>query len=136
MEWKVIHAYTRAQAIADGNLVEVPKAVYREAGIRVPVALTRAVWDDCVAWSEEDNERKGIGNDEAGRLWDVVWMTRAAMRRSADTDRARVQLYRVPRPGRAHAPRLVELVAVIGPGDEGRARCDGDAARRGLIWVV
>jgi hypothetical protein len=38
----LIHRYTRAGALADGVLVDV-SAVAREAGIRFPVALTRAV---------------------------------------------------------------------------------------------
>lgn len=117
----VVDAYTRADALADGTLVAVPEAVAREAGITVPVALTRAAWEDCVAWDDADNRRKGTPNDEDGRLWDVLFMTKQTIRRNRYriTDRARVQLYRVPRPGRARSPRLVELVAVIGPGDQG-----------------
>jgi hypothetical protein len=37
----LIHSYSRAEAIADGVLVDVTP-VAREAGIRFPVALTRA----------------------------------------------------------------------------------------------
>ena len=37
----LIHRYTRAEAIADGVLIDV-SAVAREAGIRYPVALTAA----------------------------------------------------------------------------------------------
>jgi hypothetical protein len=40
-EADLIHAYTRAEAIADGVLVDV-SAVAREAGIRWPVALAAA----------------------------------------------------------------------------------------------
>ena len=43
----LIHSYTRAQAIADGVLVDV-SATAREAGIRFPVALTCAVYARCV----------------------------------------------------------------------------------------
>ena len=41
----VVHRYTRAQAIADGSLVDVSDTA-REAGLRLPTALTRAVWND------------------------------------------------------------------------------------------
>jgi Family of unknown function (DUF6573) len=44
---ETVHLYTRADAIADGVLIDV-SAVAREAGIRYPVALTRAVWERCV----------------------------------------------------------------------------------------
>jgi hypothetical protein len=40
-ERDLIHSYSRAQAIADGVLIDV-SATAREAGIRCPVALTRA----------------------------------------------------------------------------------------------
>ena len=64
----VIYSYTRAQAVADGVQVEVTKTA-QEAGIKFPVFLTRAVFDNYVAVPE------GVtGQDEAGRLWDIVWM--------------------------------------------------------------
>ena len=75
-KWDVIHTYTRSQAIADGFQVEVSK-VAQEAGISIPVFLTRAVYDNYVAVPA------GVtGQDEAGRLWDVVWMLRFAIRKS------------------------------------------------------
>jgi hypothetical protein len=37
----LIHAYTRANAIADGTLIDVSE-VTREAGFRFPVALPRS----------------------------------------------------------------------------------------------
>ena len=37
----LVHRYTRADALRDGVLIDV-SAVAREAGIRYPVALTRA----------------------------------------------------------------------------------------------
>jgi hypothetical protein len=62
----VIYAYSRSQAIADGLQVEVSK-VAQEAGIRFPVFLTRAVYDSFV------RVPPGVtGQDEAGRLWDVM----------------------------------------------------------------
>lgn len=115
---EVIHTYTRQQAIEDGYLVDVSHQA-GEAGFRYPVAMTRAVWEDCVAWSDDDSQRQAY-QDEAGRLWDVLWMaSRAALR--ARGERVRFQLYRVPRGGRGVRPRLVTLDMHIGPGDEGEA---------------
>ncbi len=76
----VIYSYTRAQAIADGVLVDVTETA-KEAGFRWPVAITRAVWEDCVTWSDEDSERQAH-QDESGRLWDVLWMAFVAIRKS------------------------------------------------------
>jgi hypothetical protein len=115
-----IDTYSRARAIADGVLVEVAEGIAREAGFTVPVALTAATWADCVGWSDTDNRRKGTVQDAQGRLWDVLWMTRCAIRRApCGTERVRVQLYRVPRDGREVCPQPVSLVACCGPGDHG-----------------
>jgi hypothetical protein len=119
-----IHVYTRAQAIADGVLVDVSETA-REAGFSVPVAMTQAAWADCVAWTEEDEERKpnGTGQDEAGRLWDVLYMGFLAIRRKRDAaprdnpQQLGYQLRRVPREGREVRPRLATLVLHVGPGD-------------------
>jgi hypothetical protein len=117
---EAIDAYSRAQAIADGLLVEVAEGIAREAGFTVSVAVTAAAWADCVAWTDVDNQRKATIQDEQGRLWDVLWMTRCAIRRAPrTTDQVRVQLYRVPRDGHDLHPRLVSLVACCGPGDHG-----------------
>jgi hypothetical protein len=45
---EVISTYTRAQAIEDGVLVDAG-SIALEAGFTGPVALTSAVWADCVA---------------------------------------------------------------------------------------
>lgn len=112
-----IHTYTRAQAIDDGMLVDVSETA-AEAGFRVPVATTRAVWADCVEWNDVDSKRQ-THQDEAGRLWDVLFMTMNAARRGGGRQTLQFQIYRVPRGGRGTRPRLVELVAHIGAGDLG-----------------
>lgn len=111
-----IHVYTRRQALDDGYLVDVTTTA-QEAGFRFQVAMTQAAWADCVAWSEEDSQRQ-VYQDEAGRLWDVLWMASLAARRGTG-ERLAFQLYRVPRGGRGIRPRLVTLHLAIGPGDEG-----------------
>ena len=106
---EIIYAYTRAQAVADGVQVEVSK-VAAEAGIRFPVFLTRTVYDAFVTVPE------GVtAQDEAGRLWDIVWMTRfAIIRAKPGADRLPVALY-VRNDNRR--PRLVRLIATCGPRD-------------------
>lgn len=125
--WEVVHSYTREQAIADGNLVDVTDRA-KEAGWRIPVALTSAVYEDCVAWSEEDTTRTGMPQDESGRLWDVLWMAALAAKRhtalskrdpSTPPDQCMVQLYRVPRLSPPFRPQMVALKLMIGPGDAG-----------------
>lgn len=113
---ELVHSYSRAQAIEDGVLVDVTE-IAREAGFRIPVALTAAAWADCVAWSDSDRARQTT-QDEAGRLWDVVWMSNLAARRAVGRDCAVVELYRVPSGGLGCQPRKTQLRMVIGPGDD------------------
>ncbi|RKR92694.1 hypothetical protein BDK92_7172 [Micromonospora pisi] len=114
----IIHRYTRAQALADGTLIDAGPLA-REAGFRWPVALTAAAWADCVAWTDADNKRKGAIQDETGRLWDVLNMARFAAARSGGGNRILFQLVRVPVAGKATRPRLVTLALMAGPGDNG-----------------
>jgi len=109
----LISSYSRAQAIEDGVLRDVSE-VAREAGIRYPVALTAGAWADCVTWTREDYPQ-----DEAGRLWDVVYLLRLAIGRSQGTDRIAFGVLRVPNEGRKRRPRWQDLVAQCGPGDAG-----------------
>jgi hypothetical protein len=127
-----IHVYTRAQALADGGLVEATPATVREAGIRFPVAFTAAAWADCVAWTRDDNRRQTY-QDESGRLWDVLWMTRAAITRAPrGAQSVTVELYRVPRDGRTRTAKPARPGRHPGPRRPGRARVHHRPARRGL----
>jgi hypothetical protein len=104
---QVIFSYSRAQAVADGFQVDVTKTA-REAGIRFPVFLTRAVFDAYVAVPE------GVeGQDEAGRLWDILWMLRFAIRKAAAQGLIRVPFALYVRNDN-HRPKLVKLVATCG----------------------
>ena len=108
----LIHSYSRADALRDGVLIDV-STVAREAGIRYPVALTRAVWERCVAVPP------GVAcQDERGRLWDLLTMLHFAIRRQGG---GRVVFYRVHvrNDNRERTPPLVPLKAVCGPGDRG-----------------
>jgi hypothetical protein len=107
----LVHRYTRAEAIADGVLVDV-SAVTRGAGITFPVALTRAAWEKCVAVP-----RGVVCHDEAGRLWDVLYLLRCAIGRGAGPE-VRLGVH-VRNDNREGTPPLVRLKAVSGPGDAG-----------------
>ena len=104
----IIYAYTRADAIRDGELIDVT-ATAAEMGYRVPVAVTRAVWVGVV---EPDDTP---GQSAEGRLWDVLWMLHYAIAtgpRAGST--IAFQLYALI----GGVSRLVTLKAEMGPGDE------------------
>ena len=110
-EADLIHRYTRADALGDGVLIDV-SATAREAGIRWPVALTRAVWERCVAVPPGV-----VCQDEAGRLLDVLFLLALAARRGGGAE-VRFGVH-VRNDNREGTPRLVRLEALCGPGDEG-----------------
>lgn len=109
----VIYAYTRAQAIEDGVLVDVTPTA-REAGFRYPVALTSAVWLGVV---EPDDKAKRHGESVAGRLWDVLWMAYHAIRAAKNRDLDTVPFRLLATRGGIR--ETVDLKAVCGPGDRG-----------------
>lgn len=106
---KPIYTYTRAQALADGFQVEVTETA-REAGIRFRTFINRSVYDAYV------KVPPGVRmQDEAGRLWDVLWMTANAMRKAApNVQRIAVPLYVRNTNG---AAKLITLAAMVGPLD-------------------
>lgn len=104
----VIYAYTRADALADGVLVDVSEwASSREmlAGFSIPVAFTQALWSLVEA-------PPGSCQDTRGRAHDVLTLARFAVARGQG------------RPGRLPftvriGRRNVELVIELHPGDSG-----------------
>lgn len=126
-EADVIHTYSREQALADGALIDASRMA-KQAGIVVPVALTREAWVRYVEFEADD----GQGQSIEGRLWDVLWMFRTAAR-AFDGDVLEFSVYVAKRdrgdwqqneavPEREsglsrESCRLVTLKAQIGPGD-------------------
>ena len=112
-DFYVIHVYTRAQAIEDGVLIDVTETA-KEAGFRVPVALTAAVWAEYVAVPD------GVeAQDEAGRLWDVLWMCRFGIASTKGQGSVIRFSLHVRNDNRAGEPPLVTLKAICGPDDDG-----------------
>ena len=100
---RIVYAYSRSQAVADGVQVEVTKTAH-EAGIKFPVFITRGVFELCVAIPP------GVsGQDEAGRL--VGCRLDAALRHPARSRRSAAHSRRALRSQlrhRAPAPREVD----------------------------
>lgn len=65
---ETIYTYTREQAIEDGVLIDVSE-IAKEAGFKIPVALTAAVYSIV-----ENIPNSRSWQDVDGRLWDVLWM--------------------------------------------------------------
>jgi hypothetical protein len=104
---EIISSYSRAEAIADGVLVDVtPKA--KEAGFKVPIALTAAVR----ARLEPSEHDARLGQSFEGRLWDVLMVLRHHAG-SSDADTVTFEVI-IAEMDEQHT---IHLKAHIGPGD-------------------
>ena len=100
----------QAYVIQHGVLIDVT-ATAREAGIVYPTAVTAAVHHSYVRVPD------GVtGQDERGRLWDMLWMLRFAVARSPEGD---FLIYTVFVKADDGLPKPVKLKAICHPGDEG-----------------
>lgn len=107
----VVFSYSRQEAIEDGVLIDVT-GLAAEAGYRIPVALTYAVWaayvevPDCVTCQ-----------DPPGRLNDILWTLRIAISKGARGPGRSEVRWTVLVKNDERPPQPVELKAICGPGD-------------------
>lgn len=112
-----MHSYTRKEAINDGYLVDLMQGEWgelvKQAGFRFPIAMTSAAFGQCVAVPPIAK-----GQDEKGRLWDVLWMLKMAIKRSKpNQSQLLFQFYcTVDKP----EPELCTLKCVVAPDDDGQ----------------
>lgn len=107
----VVFSYTRAQAIADGVLVDVSELA-QEAGFKFPVAMTSAAWADCVTVPEGADDQ-----DETGRLWDVLNVLRFSIRGSDENRNPSEIRFKVSVRTGEVTSEDIELKSLCGPGD-------------------
>lgn len=113
-------AYTgsRAEAIAEGTIIDVSD-LGRQVGFKWPVAITKAVWEDSVSWSDEDSEKQ-VPQNQKSRLFSVVGACADYVRtRGPKADRMRFRINRIPRDGVSRGAQLRLLQVVAHPGDDG-----------------
>ena len=112
----VIYAYTRAQALADGVLVDV-STMAAQAGFRCPTVITA----DLHAALQTNEREASSGQSYEGRLWDVLWLASLAARIANRDNRAEFNVSLAVCPGN-RGPiqrRNLNLWVHIGPGDSG-----------------
>lgn len=113
-EEDLIYAYSHAQALADGVLVDVCQMA-KEAGFKFPAAIT----SDLYARLTSEEREQAQGQSYKGRLWDVLWMASLAARKSR-TDRISFKVLLAETNGSNHLnPHHIRLRCVTGPGNEG-----------------
>jgi len=100
----LIYSYTRAQALADGVLIDLSERA-RSCGIKYPAACTSTVWALIEATPETDRDMHQVA--EAVRISAVLSAMLEAIRAARGTDRV---VFRA---------LGAELWAQCGPGDDG-----------------
>jgi len=104
----VIYAYTRAQAIEDGVLVDISEMA-KEAGFTMPVAITATAWRMYVRAPDGVEHQ-----DENGRLWDLLTMLRFAIKKGGQGS----ELLFTVSVNNDGEPKSVQLKSICGPGDD------------------
>jgi uncharacterized protein DUF6573 len=117
---EVISSYSRKEAIDDGVLVDLMQdkdgRMVRELGFRLDIAMTAAAYQQTI---EPTDGVLPPGQDRSGRLWDVLWMLRVAIRSaSPDSHSARFHVWVSNCSGGRTKVELIQLKALSGPGDQ------------------
>jgi hypothetical protein len=117
-----IYSYSRAQAIADGALVDVSETA-QQVGFRYPVALTAALYERLLPSPHEIGGEVACPEERRDdRLWKLLWLVVLHIRfmeRNTDTIQFQVTLQEAdPKTGEYRKVDL-RLWAVCGPGDQG-----------------
>ena len=111
-----VYTYTRAQAIADGVLLDVTP-VAQEAGFTCPVALTAGLW------AKYGTQTPG---EDHGTVWDILWMLRCAATgirpvKVEDYTEGQIVWFKLSlTPKGKQKPELVTLKAIAEFGDDGK----------------
>lgn len=111
-DWPIIFSYTRAQAIADGVLIDVT-AHAAEVGFKVHTVVTDHLYGDYIV---PPAGLEGEGQSIEGRLHDLLFRTLLAAKAIRDSDRVEFDVLFLMAPRRWDT---AHVVAVIGPGDQG-----------------
>ena len=106
----IVHSYTRADAIADGVLVDLTASYPEECRLyRYPVACSAAVW----SLVDQAVTNRRHYNDQAGVVWDILYMSQRGVIAKPD---AQTVLFQVVITGTGKK-KIHTMKAVCGPGD-------------------
>jgi hypothetical protein len=109
-DWNVIYSYTRAQAIANGVLIDVTEQA-KATGFKLPTVVTENLYHHYI---EPPAVLTGEGQSVTGRLHDLLTLALFAARRAVNSDRVNFKVSFLMSPGHSET---VEVIAHIGPGD-------------------
>lgn len=111
----LIFRYTRAEALADGALVDVTPTA-QETGFKFPVAITATLHHRLTPNGYE----QAVGQSYDGRLWDVLFLAAVRGRRLNGSEARFSVLMAEQAEGHPHmVQHTLDLYMHLGPGDAG-----------------
>ncbi len=84
-DFHVIDSYSQQQAVEDGilaNLSELFPIEIKECGINIPLFCTSSVFENYIKLTPTAERAL---NDEKGRAWDLIFMSKQALKAAAKT---------------------------------------------------
>ena len=110
---------SRKEAKERGDLIDAGDASW-DAGFKWPLAVTADVYNDCVAWTESDNDRIDESESEDRRLWNLVFAAAQSIRQiEKHTDRISFEVFCVNRRDDTFTEEHVALLIIGHPDDDG-----------------
>ena len=107
----LICSYLRVDAIADGQLIELPPGLLKEAGILLPSVISVDLW----AALEPSEAEQQVDQSYEGRLWDVLMVFRSLAKQNTESRmKFSVSVFTVI--GSVEQ----DVVVTCGPDDDGR----------------
>ena len=112
------YAGSRIEAIESGRIIDVSELA-EKAGFRWHVAMTQAVWNECVKWDRADSAHP-VFQAERLRLIDVLRSCVRTIRiKNPETSLMTFTVTRIPSDGSSDEPVRIGLEIVAHLGDEG-----------------
>lgn len=109
--WPIIFSYSRADALADGVLIDVT-AEAKGYGFKLPFAIG----DNLFSYVTPPPGLEGEGQSLEGRLHDLMTLAALSARKGLQQDRVEFEVLFLMRPGKHEK---VRCVLHVGPGDHG-----------------
>jgi hypothetical protein len=113
-----VSAAARRKAVEDGLLIDVSQVAW-DAGFSSPTFVTTSVWNDCVAWTADDDARQ-VHQDQQERLWNLLIMAWVGVRTNLKArGSVAYRLLRIPRDGHSKDAQTVPLKIILSRADDG-----------------
>jgi hypothetical protein len=111
----------RSQAAMATSLIDVTEVAVK-AGFTSTVVITPSAWDEVIAWSCVDGQRRPAEH-MASRLWNVIWVLRCHLlvKRHRPIPELRFEVHCIPDDMKWRRSRATVLKAVLQPGYAGEA---------------